>query len=171
MATKIRNLFLLAVVVVVVATFGPKLLGDEPWMPPRQVTMPQPYPTLIYEGTLLVFPFAPPPNAQAYRQAQRRPDKAVLVFRWRDNRTFEIHWHNDANEWRTEVAPLPGSNGITTFTVVVDVGPGELVGIDAGPIPPNSEGWAQCLIYHKGEQVDDMEVLRGEAACDYLIQG
>lgn len=127
----------------------PALTGGQPGRP-----WVRPVPTMVYEGTVIQFPYSAP-DARTYREAQRRRDRAVLLLRWRGERSFEVNWS------RTGHAPLsdrfqitPGDQAITTFSVIVDVQPDDYVYILGTPLYGRIDGWAQCMILHAGQRYE-----------------
>jgi hypothetical protein len=128
--------------------------------------------SLVYEGTEVVFP-GTAPDAKTYREAMRRPDKAVLLIRWVSlpppappGRYFDVRWYVVGKiDEELRVREWSQKNRITTFSVVVDVVKGDVVGIEGIPPPNLREGWSECMVFHRNEKIEPTRSERGSVAC------
>jgi hypothetical protein len=175
---RIRIALILAVLVLAAVTVLPKLGFDfRHWgygLTKEQYSQTD---ILIYEGTPIQMPYEAP-DARAYREAQRRPDKVVLLIRWKGPRIFEVGWQNETKTYRPArlVHPHPDPFDTTTWSVVLDVDPGDRVGIGGFPLfwedrdkHSRPIGWAESMIFHLGEIHDRKESADGVVASKYLV--
>lgn len=193
--TKIRNWLVIVVVAVVAAV----ALGFDipPWddgkdWPDRRGPAVKDggrtgLPELVYEGTWILFPDKAP-DAATYNKARRDPKKAVVLIRWKLDRELAIDWYVSGKVDRhlDRVYPWSDRPGITTFSEILDVESGDVVGIEGDPQPyeqwrkdrarqnrqtlPDPEvGWSECMIFHKSQVIDRAETEHGAVACSRNI--
>jgi hypothetical protein len=140
-------LFVVALGVAVVI-FGPQLAK---FGSPGGVSNPRVRPTLQFGHSEIQYARpGPAPDVNAFRDAERDPDKAILYVAWKGQRTFRIEWTDSKGTHVDDpVLPKSDNDGFTTWAVVVDVHPGLVLHWKGTPYTSNTKGLARCDMYHR----------------------